>query len=433
MTKRTDTWTWIKRSVVTALVLANLMVGYALWQLNQVSDQLASFTTVPQLDDVLTEAPEDPAEPVTFLMLGSDSRENLPDDWVGDFGAFQGQRADVIMVVKAFPDSGTMQLMSLPRDLRVDIEGYGVQKVNAAYAFGGANLMVSTVQRELGIPIHHYVEIDFVGFAGLVDQLGGLTIEFPYQARDLKSGLTADAGTQQLDGRMALAYARSRSYQELRDGTWVSADANDIGRTRRQQQLLGAILGQLKRPSNVLGVQSLVTELSEFMVVDPNFNDLDLVSLAFAFRSFGTDNLAGSTLPTHTEIIGGIYYEIRDEPAATEAISAFGGAGPKASSPDSVPTTTLPQILQLEVANGNGTPGSATRWADVLTDMGFEVVSVGDYDSFRVPVTQIVSPAGSGFGERVLERLGFGEVIAGSPGNSHVLIILGTDSINQPG
>ncbi|MDH5422228.1 MAG: LCP family protein, partial [Acidimicrobiia bacterium] len=136
MTKRTDTWTWIKRSVVTALVLANLMVGYALWQLNQVSDQLASFTTVPQLDDVLTVAPEDPADPVTFLMLGSDSRENLPDDWVGDFGAFQGQRADVIMVVRAFPDSGTMRLMSLPRDLRVEIDGYGVQKVNAAYAFG---------------------------------------------------------------------------------------------------------------------------------------------------------------------------------------------------------------------------------------------------------------------------------------------------------
>lgn len=433
MTKRTDTWTWIKRSIVTALVLANLMVGYALWQLNQVSDQLASFTTVAQLDDVLTVAPEDPGDPVTFLMLGSDSRENLPDDWVGDFGAFQGQRADVIMVVRAFPESGTMQLLSLPRDLRVDIDGYGVQKVNAAYAFGGANLMVSTVQRELGIPIHHYVEIDFVGFAGLVDQLGGLTVDFPYQARDLKSGLAADAGSQRLDGRMALAYARSRSYQESRDGQWVSADANDIGRTRRQQQLLGAMLSQLKRPSNVIGVQSLVAELSQFMVVDPNFNELDLVSLAFAFRSFGTDNLVASTLPTHTEIIDGIYYEIRDEPAATEAISAFGEAGPQAASQATVPTTTLPQTLTIEVANGNGTPGSATRWADALVDMGFEVVSVGDYDSFAVPITQIVSPAGSGFGERVLERLGFGEVIAGSPSSSQVLVILGTDSVNQPG
>ncbi len=140
-----------------------------------------------------------------------------------------------------------------------------------------------------------------------------------------------------------------------------------------------------------------------------------------------------STLPTHTEIIDGIYYEIRDEPAATEAISAFGEVGPQASSQDTIPTTTLPQTLTIEVANGNGTPGSATRWADALVDMGFEVVSVGDYDSFAVPVTQIVSPAGSGFGERVLERLGFGEVIAGSPSSSHVLVILGADSVNQPG
>lgn len=432
MVKQTDTWTWIKRSVITALVFANLMVGYALWQLNQVSDQLANFETVPELDNILTEAPDDPADPVTFLMLGSDSRENLPDDWVGDFGVFQGQRADVIMLVRAYPETGTMQLLSLPRDLRVDIEGYGVQKVNAAYAFGGATLMVSTVQKELGIPIHHYVEIDFVGFAGLVDQLGGLPIDFPYAARDLKSGLTADAGTQRLDGRMALAYARSRSYQEQRDGQWVSADANDIGRTKRQQQLLAAILGQLRRPSNVVGVQSLVAELAQFMLVDPNFNDLDLVSLAFAFRSFGADNLDAATLPTHTEVINGIYYEIRDEPAATEAIASFGTVSTQAAALNPT-TTTLPRILTLEVANGNGTPGSATLWAEALADMGFDVVSVGDFDSFAVPVTQIVSPAGSGFGERVLEQLGFGEVVAGSPGNSDVLIILGADSINQPG
>ncbi len=432
MVKQTDTWTWIKRSVITALVFANLMVGYALWQLNQVSDQLANFETVPELDNILTEAPDDPADPVTFLMLGSDSRENLPDDWVGDFGVFQGQRADVIMLVRAYPETGTMQLLSLPRDLRVDIEGYGVQKVNAAYAFGGATLMVSTVQKELGIPIHHYVEIDFVGFAGLVDQLGGLAIDFPYAARDLKSGLTADAGTQRLDGRMALAYARSRSYQEQRDGQWVSADANDIGRTKRQQQLLAAILGELRRPSNVVGVQSLVAELAQFMLVDPNFNDLDLVSLAFAFRSFGADNLDAATLPTHTEVINGIYYEIRDEPAATEAIASFGTVSTQAAALNPT-TTTLPRILTLEVANGNGTPGSATLWAEVLADMGFDVVSVGDFDSFAVPVTQIVSPAGSGFGERVLEQLGFGEVVAGSPGNSDVLIILGADSINQPG
>lgn len=430
MAKQTSQWTWVKRSVITALVLANLMVGYALWQLNQVSDQLANFTTVPELNNVLSEAPTDPSEPITFLMLGSDSRANLPDDWVGDFGDFQGQRADVIMLARAFPDTGTVQLLSLPRDLRVEIEGYGVQKVNAAYAFGDAPLMVSTVQRELGIPIHHYVEIDFVGFAGLVDQLGGLSVTFRYPARDLKSGLSAEAGTQVLDGRMALAYARSRSYQEFRDGKWVSADANDIGRTKRQQQLLGGILGQIKKPSNVVGVQSLVSELARFMVVDPDFTDLDLVSLAFAFRSFGTDNIVASTLPTKTEIIGGIYYEIRDEPAASEAIAAFAEVNPQAAP---VTTVTVPSVITVEVANGNGTPGSATRWATTLKDMGFEVVVVGDYESFGVPVTQIVSPPGSGLGAAVLERLGFGEIVDGTPATSDVLIILGADSISQPG
>ncbi len=428
MAKKPPRWTWLKRGLVTALVLANVIIGYALWQVNRVGDALAEFETDTAVEAVLSEPPADPADPVTFLILGSDSRENLPDEWVGDFGDFGGQRADVIMLAKVYPEAGKVELLSLPRDLRSEIEGFGTQKINAAYAFGGAALMVSTVRAELGIAIHHYVEIDFVGFAGLVDQLGGLPVSFLYPARDLKSGLNVAEGDQILDGRMALSYARSRSYQELRDGRWVSADADDIGRTRRQQQLLIGILGQLKKPANIVGVQSLVSELAEFMVVDPDFVNLDLLSLALAFRDFGGGDIVASTLPTFTEIIGGLYFEVRDEPAATDALAAFAGQAPQA-----VATTTVPRVITLQVANGNGAPGIAAQWATTLTELGFDVLAIVDYDSFGVSTTQIVSLTGSGYGELVYESLGFGELVAGDPGSSDVMIILGTDSVDRPG
>ncbi|MDH3308841.1 MAG: LCP family protein, partial [Acidimicrobiia bacterium] len=243
---------WLRRVVIAALVLANSVVAFVLWQVNQVETIIEEdVVTVDAVEPHLNQPPSDPEEPITFLVLGSDSRDNLPDDWLGDFGVFGGQRADVIMLLKAVPATGELLLMSIPRDLRVDIDGYGTQKINSAYAFGGAPLMVQTVREQFQVPIHHYVEIDFVGFAGLVDELGGLPLEFASPARDLKSGLSVDAGRQILDGRAALAYARSRSYQEFRGGSWVSVDANDIGRTGRQQQLVLAIISEVKRPSNL--------------------------------------------------------------------------------------------------------------------------------------------------------------------------------------
>ena len=156
----------------------------------------------------------------TYLVVGTDSRENLPDDLEGKFGDFAGARADVIMLMQVASDE--VQLLSIPRDLRVEIPGHGVNKVNAAYAFGGPELLVETMSRETGIRINHYLEVDFGGFAGIVDALGGIELDFPAPARDLKSGLEVEeAGTQVVDGATALAYARSRSYEVAGRGVAV--------------------------------------------------------------------------------------------------------------------------------------------------------------------------------------------------------------------
>ena len=177
---------------------------------------------VSELDPV--PEPEEGASlpPVTFLVMGSDSRADLPEDF-GVTDKVAGRRADVIMIVTL--DGGQARVLSLPRDLKVEIEGYGTDKLNAAYAYGGPALMVSTVSEVTGVDIHHYLEMDFFGFASIVDDLGGVEISFPYPARDLKSFLEVGAGRQHLDGKTALAYARSPSIRgvagrDLGDGRW---------------------------------------------------------------------------------------------------------------------------------------------------------------------------------------------------------------------
>ncbi len=126
-----------------------------------------------------------------------------------------GQRTDTIQILR-IADDGTQHVLALPRDLYVPLGGDGAaNRINAAFAFGGAELLISTVQGSLGIPIHHYAEIDFAGFIELVDAVGGVTIDFPHPAYDTKTGLDVPvAGPATLDSTQALAFVRSRFYTE---------------------------------------------------------------------------------------------------------------------------------------------------------------------------------------------------------------------------
>ena len=168
--------------------------------------------------------------PTNYLIVGSDSREDLPDDLEGNFGDFSGSRSDVIIL--AHVTDGRRQLLSLPRDLKVDIPGEGTNRINAAYAFGGPELLTETVIDEFGMPVHHYLEVDFGGFASIIDAVGGIELDIPYPGRQPQ--VRRDRCGRSLDGATALAYARSRQYEELRDGEWVPRGGGDPGRTSRR-------------------------------------------------------------------------------------------------------------------------------------------------------------------------------------------------------
>jgi LCP family protein required for cell wall assembly len=189
------------------------------------------------------------SSPSNILLVGTDlgpGREGNP-------------RADALVLVRTDPDEHRISLLSIPRDLRVEIPGYGPDKVNAAYAFGGAALAIDTVESLTGLAVNHVAVVDFATFAEVVDALGGVTIDVPrrivsnrfdcpYGSRarcERWQGWQFQAGEQELDGRRALVYAR------IRENT-LDPNENDLARGGRQQQVVEAILDEVSGFSGFL-------------------------------------------------------------------------------------------------------------------------------------------------------------------------------------
>ena len=404
---------WLKVVTISALVVANLAVLAFIWVIRTGGNLLETADTNAEVTDVLDVASNGA---LNFLVVGSDSRAGLDD--LTNFGAVGGARGDVVMIVRLDPETSEAEMLSIPRDLYVDIPGNGKNKINAAYAFGGPPLLVETVQENLGIEVNHYVEIDFVGFQALVDELDGIQIAFPYPARDLKSGLDVGSGSQTLDGDQALAYARSRSYQELQNGSWVSVDANDIGRTARQQEVIRAIVSELKSPSSVAEAGSLATALGQHMTIDSRLAATSVASLVWDFKGILTGEIKGATLPTRTQTINGSSVQIAVEPDAGEMLAAF-------RSGQSIATATI----RVEVLNGNGTAGAAGEMSQQLEQLGFEVGAIGNAERSDYLETTIVVPSGTDAGDRIVEALGFGVVTVGDVDNGYdAVVIVGGDA-----
>ncbi len=416
---KTHTHHLFRRTVVGLLLIANLLVGLVYWRLITVQAAVRENATQDEEVVGVLDETEGGSEPVTFLVVGSDSREGL--DNLENFGPAAGQRSDVMILLRIYPAEGRAAMLSLPRDLWVSVEGHGEQKLNAAYAFGGSSLLVSTIKEELGVEVNQYVEVDFVGFKSIVDELGGVVIDFPYDARDTKSGLAVSAGEQTLMGDQALAYVRSRSYQELRDGSWTSVDANDIGRTRRQQQLLLAILSAAKRPSNIAEAGSIAGAFAQHLTLDANLANDSLVELGWKMREIRGSDIEAATLPTYGDMVGEASVLRRDEPAATSMINAFITGDPM------VAAASGP--LRVVVLNGNGVSGAAGRAADALEGYGFTIVKVGDADRKDfVTTVVIVRPGDVARAEELVATLGFGEVRSGTVEDGvDAVVIVGSD------
>ena len=175
----------------------------------------------------------------TYLMVGSDSRADLTPEQRKELGTGGdvGQRTDTIMLLHT--GRGPNLLMSIPRDSIVDIPGHPSGKINAAYAYGGAPLLVQTIEQNTGIRIDDYVEVGFGGFVDMVDALGGIEICPTNAMKDPQANLDIEKGCQEVDGKVALGYARSRK---------TSRQLGDIKRAQHQREVVSAIGSEAVSP-----------------------------------------------------------------------------------------------------------------------------------------------------------------------------------------
>jgi LCP family protein required for cell wall assembly len=262
---------------ITAIVLVLCMIGGFLYA-------RSIFNRIERVE--VSESLTSASSGTNYLIVGSDSRENVTEEGDAGFNGSEapgGQRSDTIMVLHL--EGGKAQMLSIPRDLYVPIAGTGEsQKINAAYN-GGPTRLVDTVTESLGIPIDRYMEVDFVSFAGLVDGLGGITIDFPHPAQDTESGLfVTETGPVELDGDQALAYVRSRHYTETIDGEQVEDPTADIGRIKRQQAFLSVVIGKLSDTKNPFALARAASGMAGGLRIDDEMSMFDAMSLAWGMR-----------------------------------------------------------------------------------------------------------------------------------------------------
>ncbi len=321
---------WLVAVAIVVLLGAAGFMGVA----RALDDSLADVPREVSLTSVLAE-PND--QFVNFLVVGSDSRAGAdPSDPdfanVGGEGDVQGRRSDTLIVVNVEKSTGIISLMSVPRDLWVTIgDSENTERINVAYREGAA-VVVRTINRALGIPIHHYLEIDFQGFKQLVDAVGGVTVCVEYPTRDRNTGLYIRPGCKNLDGVDSLAYARSRFFEEKVDGQWRMDGTSDIGRGKRQR-LFTALLMQTavnRTLSDPFRAGAVMRGATSALLVDER---LDMVEFAQLMRPAAAGQLRRFSLDTFGDTVRGNSV-LRIAESAGPVLAFYAGSGPAPVPPE---------------------------------------------------------------------------------------------------
>jgi LCP family protein required for cell wall assembly len=271
---------WLRTTALSLVILLLLaavgLLGGMLW-----------FDSAVHRQTVLSDYADRPApgRGTNWLLVGSDSRQDLSPEQQeqlatgGDAGA---GRTDTIMLVHV-PGLGSnarATLVSIPRDSYVPIPGHGRDKINAAFSLGGAPLLAQTVEQATGLRLDHYGEVGFGGFAVLVDALGGVTMCPTEPMRDPLAGLDLPAGCQQLNGRSALGYVRSRATPRA-----------DLDRMVNQRQFISALLHRASSPAvwlNPWRWYAVPRAAAAALTVDRGDHAWDLARLGWALRGATT-------------------------------------------------------------------------------------------------------------------------------------------------
>ncbi len=388
---------WVQRLVIVVnLCLIMGALGTAAL-LSYGYGRAASINRVA-LDRSLTALPSDVGRGervLNVLLVGSDSSANLDEDDPIQIGRKGERFGDVIIIAHLDERTGEIALLSLPRDLWVTLSGSGREsRINRAFEIGGPATLIDTIEDEFDIPIHHYVNVDFAGFQGLVSAIGSVDVHFDTPARDWNANaspprsqtgfLIDEPGCRSLDPEMALAYVRSRYYQTRNaDGDWVTDPTADLGRIRRQQDFLRRVMQQAidMGARNPFVLRDLIDTGLENVAIDDRLTPQLLLDLGTTYRSFDPDKLQTYSFPAVDERVGDNQVLVPVDEAAP-LIELFAGARF-----DDPATVDVSVRIEPE-ADGEGRKNQAgvgarsgsgriepDGHADTLTAAGFDVES----------------------------------------------------------
>ena len=422
-----------------SLVIASLVMAAAVFSVNKGIDDRVQ--KIPRVELALASPPPEGAN---FLLIGSDTRAFVNNsDQASQFGDAQsegGQRSDTIMVAHVEPSSQQTFIVSFPRDTMVNIPGHGRDRINAAYAIGGPQLLIDTLDANFGIKINHYVEVDFKSFQAVVDTIGNVKVYLPGRVRDEETGLNTPfgAGCYPLDGGAALAYVRSRTMQifdpngpiddPVTGEHWRLLDVRaDLDRIPRQQAFIRKLAGLAIQKS--LGDPFLAIDLADnvlkYVTVDQNLGRDEVNQLIRAFKTVNVNDpnsIEMITLPVASDpqnpnvtLVPGAG---SDEVIAR--LNTFGASAPKA--------LPAPSQVTVEVSDGTG-KGLGPGVVKALQNEGFKATEGAS--SATVSVSEIhYAPNQLAAAETLLNYFPDAKFVPDPTATKAVKVVVGSDFKN---
>jgi LCP family protein required for cell wall assembly len=404
--------------IIAALAVIGALGAFAYLRGVQGETQDKSAATL----QALTQKSRTPGPPVNILVTGSDIRK---------FEIKRGEtksRADTIMLIRIDPKQKKIWALSFPRDLRVDIPGYGTDKINAANFYGGPPLLIKTINELTGLPIHDYIEVNFEGFKELVDAIGGVWVNVDSEIHDIKAANHDDTakdikpGYQKLDGKHALTFVRSRAFPE-----------GDFKRIANQQKFMDALLAQTVRFQNVFRIPQMVQVFSKNVVTSMSLQDM--LNMALDLKGVKKKDLYKARIMGKDAKINGIYFYLPDEEQMAVATQRM-----RNGEPFSGPATggSIPnEQISITVRNGSGVVGRGRSMGDRLGAMSFDVADVGNAEQSNYVSTLVVYKSNTqAEALQVIRSLGLGKLLPATDKykfSSDVMVIVGQDYVPAGG
>jgi LCP family protein required for cell wall assembly len=316
--------------------------------------------TTPETGPDETFPPADPAA-TNFLIVGADNHACVDpgSPYAKSFAndPSSGERSDTIMVVRLDAQSGHVAVLSFPRDLWVKIPGNGTGRINAAYRRDDPQLLIDTLFSEFGVPVDHFIQLDFCAFKKFVDAVGGVAVPMPSAVRDTSTGLDiAQPGCTTFSGDEALAYVRSRHFEYMdAAGAWHQDPSADLGRIARQQDFVRRVLAQASSTGilNPRAVSALYGAYRDDLVIDSELTIAKVLEFVGTLSTVSPADIHGYQIEATGRIIAGSSVLVWDKnsPSMNTILDIFRGLPPASN------TTSAPS--SADTAPRSNTPASA--------------------------------------------------------------------------